>query len=644
MLNPGPRNDPQALAGLLARLQVEPLDLDLLRQACELSLALGQPRPAANLARRLARGLPGQASPLFTLGRALHDLGDWPGAANAFTKAVALDPGDGTAQACLARALDRQGRPADALRVALEVLGQDGLTAATLLLLGELFGRLGQPGTARAACARALATEPGAEPHRCLAKAMAALQDFDGALEHHRLALEWEPANATHLGNLGADLLAMGDARAGLPLLERALELEPARLDLAASYLSHSDQDAALSHEQLFRSGTNCVELACPSAPVTAPACDRNPERKLRIGYVSPHFRSHTMMHWLPPLLEARDRERFSAICFAENPLEDEWTRRYRSQTDGWFSTAGQTAQAIAATIAKHKVDILVDLAGPRDGNRLDVFARKPAPVQVAMLGFDRSTGLRTMDWRLTTPLADPPGKADPWSVERIWRLDGCFSYHPPQNAPEAGELPARVRGGLDFGFLGSPARVGPDFLQAAGRLLRELPEARLHLLVREGAEEAHKAFKLAPLIAAGVDPRRVVFHPRQANQAATLATYQALDIMLDSFPADSATTVCESLWMGVPVLVLDRPEALRHTGRSLMVQVGLDDWVAADLNAWLRIARRWSADLDGLAALRAGLRNRFAASPLGDPAGSMRAIEAAYRGIWQDACRRSQA
>jgi protein O-GlcNAc transferase len=640
MSNPGPRNDPQALAGVLERLRLEPLDVDLLRQACELSLALGQPRPAANLARRLVRGLPGQGLPLFTLGRALYDLKDWPGAANAFMKAVALDAGDATAKACLARALDRQGRQADALRLALEVLGQDGLTAATLLLLGELLGDLGQFGPAREACARALAAEPGAEPHRCLAASMTALKDFDGALEHHRLALELEPANPNHLGNLGSDLLAMGDAQAGLQLLDRALELEPARRDLAASYHRHSDLDAALTHERHFRQGTNCLEQAYPSlAPASAPAFDRNPERKLRIGYVSPHFRGHAMMHWLPALLEARDRERFSAICFAENTLEDEWTRRCRSQADGWFATAGLTAQAIATTIAKHKVDILVDLAGPRDGNRLDVFARKPAPVQVAMLGFDRSTGLRTMDWRLTTPLADPPGEADPWTVERIWRLDGCFSYRPPQDAPEVGDLPALGRGGLNFGFLGSPFKVGPDFLQAAGRLLRDLPEARLHLLLRNGAEEAHKAFKLAPLIAAGVDPRRVVFHP---GQAAFLATYQELDIMLDSFPADTATTVCESLWMGVPVLVLDRPQALRHTGRALVTQAGLGDWVAADLNGWLRIARRWSADLDGLAALRAGLRHRFAGSPLCDPAGSMRAIEAAYRGIWQDACRRT--
>lgn len=636
MPNPEPRNDPQALADLLDRLQREPADLDLLRQACELSLALGQPRPAANLARRLVRGLPGQGLPLCILGRALYEVRDWPGAANAFTKAIALDAGDGAARAWLAQALDRQGRPADAQRLALEVLGQDGLTGATLLLLGELLGSLGQFGPAREACARALATEPGAQAHLCLAAAMAAMKDFDGALEHHRLALELEPASATHLGNLGSDLLAMGHVRAGLPLLERALELEPARRDLASAYLRHSDQDAALTHEQLFRRGGNRLEQTFPSAPVSTPVHDRNPERKLRIGYVSPHFRSHAMRHWLPPLLEARDRERFSAICFAENTLEDDWTRHYRSQADGWFSTAGQTAQAIAVTIAKHKVDILVDLAGPNDGNRLDVFARRPAPVQVAMLGFNRSTGLRTMDWRLTTLLADPPGEADPWSVERIWRLDGCFSYRPPQDAPEVGALPALGRAGLNFGFLGSPAHVGPDFLQAAARLLKELPDARLHLLLRDGADETHRVFTLDPLVLAGVDPRRVVFHSGPPD----LGTYRELDIMLNSFPADAAATVCESLWMGVPVLVLDRREALCHTGRALLTEAGLGDWVATDLAGWLRIARRWSKDLDGLAALRAGLRDRLAASSLCDPAGSMRAIEAAYRGIWQDACR----
>ena len=627
------------LPALLERLQRGPWNPGLLLEACELSLRQGQPRTAANLARRLAHKLPDRGIAHFTLGRALYDLGEFPAAAEAFARAATLDPANGAPRARLALVLVRLGRGADALRLAQDLLARPGLTAPTLLLLGEALGDLGQFREAREACERALAAGPDAAAHARLAEALEALDDHDGALEHHRRALDLEPS-AAHLANLSSDLLAAGDAQAGLPLLERALALDPARRDWAAAYLMYCNRDPGMTHERLFRQGGDCLERACPSrAPVSARDHDRDPGRRLRIGYVSPNFRAHAMAHWLPPLLEARDRERFSVTVFAENTLEDAWTRRYRAQADEWVATAGQSAQAVAAGIRRRKVDILVDLAGASDGNRLDVFALKPAPVQAAMLGFDRSTGLRAMDWRLTTELADPPGVADPWNVERIWRLDGCFCYSPPVDAPEPGPLPALGGGGLQFGFLGTPSRAGADFMGAAARLLRELPEARLHLLCRTGADQALRDFKLGPVIQAGVDPHRVVFHPALPSQAAFLAYYRELDIMLNSFPADAGTTLCESLWMGVPALVLDRPEAMRHTGRALMTCAGMADWVASGLDDWIAAARRWSGDLEALAALRSGLRARFKASPLCDPAQSMRAIEAAYRGMWQDFC-----
>jgi len=339
--------------------------------------------------------------------------------------------------------------------------------------------------------------------------------------------------------------------------------------------------------------------------------------------------------------MDGLDREQFKLLCFAENTREDEWTSYYRSRADEWVPTAAQTAGSVAARIVKAKVDILVDLAGVTRNNRLDVFALKPAPVQVSMLGFDRSTGLRTMDWRLTTERADPPGEADRWSLERIWRLQGCFSYRPPADAPEVGEPPFRRDGRLHFGFLGAPHRVGPAFMQASARLLAAIPDACLHLLIRAGAEETHKAFKLAPILQAGLDPARVVFH-RPARQREFLEYYNQIDIMLDSFPADAGTTICESLWMGVPVLVLDRPEALRHTGRAITAYAGLEGWAAQDLDGWIEIARHWNGDREGLAALRSGLRARFAASPMADEPASVRAVEAALRGMWREWCLRS--
>jgi predicted O-linked N-acetylglucosamine transferase (SPINDLY family) len=284
-------------------------------------------------------------------------------------------------------------------------------------------------------------------------------------------------------------------------------------------------------------------------------------------------------------------------------------------------------------------IDILVDLAGHTKGGRLDVLARKPAPVQVSMLGFDRTTGLQSVDWRISNPITDPPGEADLWTTERIWRLKGPFGFRPLPEAPEVNALPALAKGQLTFGFLGNPARVGRTFLLAAARLLARVPGSHLLLLCRPGEDEAHKNFKREIFREAGIDPERLVFKPRTSPEARFLGYYHDVDISLNSFPAEGGTTICESLWMGVPVLVLDRAEALRHTGRGLLTHVGMADWVAADLETWLQVAEQWSGDLDRLAALRSGLREHLATTPVFDAAQTLPELEAAYRGMWRQYC-----
>jgi len=254
------------------------------------------------------------------------------------------------------------------------------------------------------------------------------------------------------------------------------------------------------------------------------------------------------------------------------------------------------------------------------------------------MLGFDRTSGLRAMDWRITTDNSES-GDADRWSTERIWRLNGRFCYQPLADAPGVSPSPFSRNGFLTFGFLGNHARVGSAYLSAAARLLLEIPDARLMLLCREGDDEAHLAFKRSFFLAVGVSPERILFRPRTGPEARFLAYYQDVDITLNSFPAEGGTTICESLWMGVPVLALDRPEALRHAGRGLLEHLGMADWVASDLDAWLQIAKSWDQDRDGLDALRRGLRERMAQSPLCDGPSAMRAIEEAYRGMWRAWC-----
>jgi predicted O-linked N-acetylglucosamine transferase (SPINDLY family) len=345
------------------------------------------------------------------------------------------------------------------------------------------------------------------------------------------------------------------------------------------------------------------------------------------------------MAHWISPLLEYRNRADFEVTCFAEELATDEETHQFKCLADRWVSTHGESAEAVVRKIKEMEIDILVDLAGHTKGGRLDVLALKPAPVQVSMLGFDRTTGLRSVDWRISNPITDPPGAADLWTTERIWRLDGPFCFRPLPEAPEINALPALANGHLTFGYLGNHARVGRAFLHAAAKLLARVPGSRLMLLCLPGEDEVHKNFKREIFRESGGEPDRLIFKPRTRPEARFLGYYHDVDISLNSFPTEGGTTICESLWMGVPVLVLDRAEAVRHTGRGLLTHVGMADWVAADLEAWLLVAERWGREITNLATLRAGMRKHLAATPVFDAARTMPTLEIAYRGMWRQYC-----
>lgn len=628
------------LDAALAELKRRPREARLLLDAAVVGLEARQPRVALNLLKKLLVLHPRLGIAHFTLGQTLGVLGDWHGAADAFTTALSMDPGNGGCCARLAEALVRIGSHAEAQVFAQQALAHKGLPVESLSLLGDVFRDLGDPERAEEALRRALADREDGLAHHRLGKFLVAMNRRGEAWAHHWRAAELSPEDPRCLGALGDEYIAMGDAEGGLALLERALRLEPDNFNLAAALMFAGSSDPAAAPEAYHRRNQERMERFFPVAsPLFSPQHDRMPGRRLRIGYLSPDFRSHAMMHWIAPLLEARNREGFEVLCFSEGSAVDERTAHFRGLADRWYATTGKPALEVGRKISSLGVDILVDLAGATAGNRLDVLALKPSPVQVAMLGFDRSTGLKAMDWRITTALADPPGEVDGWSTERIWRLDTSFCYAPLGDAPAVGPLPALERGFTTFGFLGNPSRVGRAFMEAAVRLLQEAPRARLMLLCREGEDQAHKDFKRGFLSRAGLDPERLVFRPRVVPESRFLEYYGEVDITLNSFPADGGTTICESLWMGVPVLALDREEALRHTGRALLTFAGMDGWVAGSLEEWLSKALRWEADPNGLAEVRAGLRSRMLASPICDAPRAVRAIEEAYRDMWREWC-----
>ncbi len=371
-----------------------------------------------------------------------------------------------------------------------------------------------------------------------------------------------------------------------------------------------------------------------PAAPVFS--LDRDPDRRLRVGYVSADFRHHAASFFTQPWLAAHDHTQVELFCYAEVRNPDATTERFKALADHWRSTVGLSDEAVAAQIRADGIDILVDLAGHTSGNRLAVFARRPAPVQVAhMIGSGCTTGLTEMDAFLTDIALAPPGSEAVFS-EALVRLPRVpLVYDPPEGMPDVGPPPAARNGHVTFGCFSRTARINDAVLDAWAAILAAVPGARLMLNAKPFQEAGARAAFTGKFAARGVATDRLDL-VYTTPQPTTWAAYGEIDIALDPFPHNAGTTTIEALWLGVPVVSLAARPPVGRFGKSLLGAVGMDDWATDDVAGYVAKAVEAAGDLEALATLRAGLRARFEASPLRDPRGLAAATEGAYRDLWR--------
>jgi predicted O-linked N-acetylglucosamine transferase (SPINDLY family) len=365
----------------------------------------------------------------------------------------------------------------------------------------------------------------------------------------------------------------------------------------------------------------------------------RDPERKLRIGYVSPDLCAHVVSRFIAPVLARHDRDAFEVYCYAEVAAPDEITTMLRGYANGWRDTVGEPDEHLAEAIRQDGIDILVDLAGHSASNRLLVFARKPAPVQITYLGYAATTGMTAMDYRLTDALADPPGMTEQFHSERLIRLPKCaWCYNKLADGPGVSELPASKAGHVTFCSFNNFAKVNEPLLRLWGRILQSVPGSRL--LIKANALDSPSTQQRVRDWAsgAGIDQNRLDLCG-WLSLAEHYARYGQVDIALDTFPYHGTTMTCEALWMGVPVVTLAGGSHLSRVGVSLLTNVGLPELVAESADDYVRIAADLGGDLSRLRGMRATLRKRMEDSPLLDAAGFTKNLEAAYRQAWRQWC-----
>ncbi|MBI3707931.1 MAG: tetratricopeptide repeat protein [Proteobacteria bacterium] len=612
-------------------------------------------------------------SALIALQRGEHDR-----AQARLGRAAALKPDDAVLLNDFGVALRLGGRARDAAAAFARSGALKSDYAEAWHNLGLTHRALGELPQAAEALRRAAALRPNSVPtHSALGIVLAALGDIAGACATFRRAVELAPDSPETHNNLGLALHHAGEGEAARAALERALAIKPDFADAVfnlgvvrqkagdfagaqecwqrtvaidprhaigrVNLLFSLQYDPAATGESLLAVARDWDALhGHPADAFRDWPNARDPQRRLKIGYVSPDLRDHSCAYFLRPLFTAHDRGAVEVFVYAEVARPDAMSIVLRGLVDHWRATQHRPAPAVAEEIRADGIDVLVDLAGHSSGNRLDVFALKPAPLQGTWLGYAGTTGLSALDFRLTDARADPPG-AEAQASERLIRLPrGFHCWQPPSWVSEPAPPPAMSAGHITFGSFNNVQKLSAPTIALWAEILRQVPDA--HLVLKSNwlsrpavADRLHAAFA-----AHGVARERVQMLAWIGEPHAHMAAYHRIDIALDTFPYNGTTTTLEALWMGVPVVTLAGIHHAARVGISLLGQLGLDELIAATPAAYADIATGLAGDADRRADYRAALRRRLAASPLMDARGFARDVEAAYRALWREWCARN--
>jgi predicted O-linked N-acetylglucosamine transferase (SPINDLY family) len=630
-----------AAACFSAALRLKPAFLAALVNLAEVEHRLGRFEESAAAFRRALDMDPANAGLYHALGKALSELGRQQEAQVCFEQAVRLDPALAAAYVNLAAVLAARGRYCEALAHLDTALTREPGSADAYTVRGIVFERQQRLGEALAAYAEAWRRNPAcADPQVNTGNILAGQGRLDEAIAAYRRALKAEPEHAQALANLGIALARQGQAAEGAALLARSVQLRPEDPVPHSNYLLTLHYGPGFDGPLVFQEHRRWAERhARPLEGLRQPHPHlRDPERRLRIGYVSPDFRAHSVAFFLEPVLEAHDTAAFEPVCFSGVSRPDAVTARLQSLVPQWHDIHGMTDGEVASLIRREGIDILVDLAGHTAGNRLLVFARKPAPVQVTWLGYPDTTGLEAIDYRITDQWADPPG-SDSWHTETLERLPhGFLCYRPPDEAPEVAPPPALRTGTVTFGSFNNLAKVTPQMVELWASILAAVPGSRLAVKAYGTSSGEACARLLRQFARSGIPEDRVRLLAPVAGLRAHLECYSQIDIALDTFPYHGATTTCEALWMGVPVVSLAGTAHVSRVGVSLLSRAGLEEWIARSPAEYVERAVGYAGRTGDLAALRSRMRERMQPS-LTAAARFTRSLEAAYRRMWRRWC-----
>jgi protein O-GlcNAc transferase len=657
-------------------LQENPNDAAALHQLGLVAYELGNDLEAIELIQKAINVMPAESHFHNDLGGLFNVQGQLEVAVSHFRSALALDSGNAQAHYNLGCTLQAQGKLNEAETCYKNALEFKPDSADILCNLGSCLQEQGKADEAIACYRQALTANP--DDINSLNNLGVSLQTngkLDEAKTCFEKTIEIRPDYTRAYINLGMVYYDYGNFAHALALYQQALKIDPSYSEALFSIgvalqalcrpqeaFSYYQQAAAINgdyqkpHDNLLmtlqfipgvslddlhlahaRFGEQFEKNLKPHWPIHSNT--RDPNRRLKIGYVSGDFRMHAVSYFIEPVFAQHDKSQFEVFCYSNSSKRDAFTERLIAEADHWQPCLSMSDDLLAQRIEDDGIDILIDLAGHTAHNRLLTFARKPAPIQITYLGYPGSSGLTAMDYRLTDNFTEPGN--DRYYTEKLLRLpDSMWCYRPAEDMPDLTPLPALTNGYITFGSFNNINKVGEDCIKLWAALMRCLPTSRLLIVtVPEGEVRARVTQQFQAL---GIVAERLAFHGKLPS-IEFRRMLQQVDITLDPFPVNGATTTCESLWLGVPVLSLVGERFLSRAGLSVLSAARLPDFAAATPVEYIKTATLLANNLTLLADIRSGLRDHLMVTPLLNHQLFTRNLERLYREAWISWCNKAQ-
>jgi predicted O-linked N-acetylglucosamine transferase (SPINDLY family) len=572
----------------------------------------------------------------LNLGNVLQEQNQFAEAIACYQRALALNPINAHIYLNLGIAMRRQGKFIDALDWLQRALAFNKNLTEAHYNLGLVLKERGQLEQAVECYQQVIALKPEYPGvHKQLAMVFQQQGQLSKAIEYYQQALTLTPDDLGIHQNLCATLIEQGNVEEAWQKIKALQTQDQIPVLLLLNYLDELTPAAIFSAHQRFNE-----KYALPLAHLIQPHLnDRQPQRKLKIGYVSADFRTHSVAFFIEPILAHHDHQQFEIVCYYNERHDDFITRRLQSYADHWVNCVELADADLAAKIRQDQIDILVDLSGHTSGYRLLVFARKPAPVQVTYLGYPTTTGLTSIDYRITDGYVDPQeGKLI--SSETPLRMpNSYFCYQVYDQTPPVNPLPAVDKDYITFGSFNNYAKLNSKLFGLWAQVLCVIADSKLLVKAKSFHDPNLQQDFQKQFARLGVEAERLIILNLAPSTYSHLETYHQIDIGLDSYPYNGATTTCQALWMGVPVVTLVGERHASRMGLSILSAVGLTELIAYTPEEYVEICIKLANDFDYLQQLRARLRAQMQASPLMDGKQFTHHLEATYRQMWEKWC-----